>query len=569
MSARKYTIQGFLDEFMKRNQHTPERPFCWLLGSGASAQSNIKTGHELAHLWLKELHQRENTEDLPIEKWATAENLDIPGFDYARAESFYPSIYQRRFGDYPEQGYAFLEAAMDHAEPSIGYSFLAQIMGKTPHKVAITTNFDNLIADALFIYTDKSPLVCGHESLTDFISPKLRRPLVAKIHHDLLLKPKSNPAETAALSEKWTDALKRIFENFTPIVIGYGGNDGSLMGFLKTLEPIKGGIFWCYRNEKRIDPAVHEMVEHHRGKLVHIEGFDEVMLQLWNKFEFPSPLPALQTKHKQRETAFMDQFSALTTQLKLKSEDPETEKTREPAREAAQAASDRLTKEKDWRAWELKARAETDTAKREAIYKEGLKDFPSSAELTGNFANFISGVRKDYDEAERLYRKALELDPKDADYTGNFAIFMSDVRKDYDEAERLYREALKLDPNNATHTGNFANFMRTVRMNYDVAEGLYRKALELDPNNATHTGNFASFMSDVRKDYDEAERLYRKALELDPKDATHTGNFAVFMANRRKYYVEAERLYCRAIQLDPTNERIRKNYEIFRKKHRS
>src|SRR5438876_10550474 len=34
---------------------------------------------------------------------------------------------------------------------------------------------------------------------------------------------------------------------YTPIVVGYGGNDGSLMGMLKSLPQIKGGIFWCFR----------------------------------------------------------------------------------------------------------------------------------------------------------------------------------------------------------------------------------------------------------------------------------------------------------------------------------
>jgi len=50
-------------------------------------------------------------------------------------------------------------------------------MADKQHKAAITTNFDNLIADALAIYTRALPLVCGHESLTGFIRPNLQRPL--------------------------------------------------------------------------------------------------------------------------------------------------------------------------------------------------------------------------------------------------------------------------------------------------------------------------------------------------------------------------------------------------------
>ncbi|MFY0535026.1 hypothetical protein [Nannocystis pusilla] len=38
-------------------------------------------------------------------------------------------------------------------------------------------------------------------------------------------------AEIAALQTAWIEPLTRVFRAYTPIVIGYGGNDGSLMGF--------------------------------------------------------------------------------------------------------------------------------------------------------------------------------------------------------------------------------------------------------------------------------------------------------------------------------------------------
>jgi hypothetical protein len=124
-----------------------------VLGSGASFQSGIPTGDTLAMQWLEELHEMEDFNNLPLEKWATAANLGIKGFDFKKAANFYPFIYQRRFHDFREQGYAFLEDAMEEAEPSYGYSVFAQIMAGWQHKVAVTTNFDNLIADAISTYT--------------------------------------------------------------------------------------------------------------------------------------------------------------------------------------------------------------------------------------------------------------------------------------------------------------------------------------------------------------------------------------------------------------------------------
>jgi protein O-mannosyl-transferase len=492
MTAQKITIHGFLNEFKRRHEQMTDRPFCWILGSGASIQSGIPTGRELVNIWLKELHDLEDPDGIGFEEWVTAENLSIPGFELGSAANFYPWIYQRRFRDYKELGYAFLEKTMDHAEPSFGYSVLAQIMATTSHNVAVTTNFDNLISDALSTYTRTFPLVCGHESLTGYIRPNLRRPLIAKIHRDLLLAPLSNPEEIAKLPGEWAMALTKIFDRFTPIVIGYGGNDGSLMGFLRGVAPIEGGIFWCYREGGQTDPSIHEVIEHHHGRLVPIAGFDEVMLQLQEKLQLPFLLPQLQRVHEKRVADYQKQFEDLNAALKKPAETPAAEEARKPVRKAARAAVERLTKERDWWAWQLKAKAEVDPAKQEAIFRAGLEDFPHSADLTGNFAAFMKDAGRN-DEAEQLILKAVELDPNHANNTGNLAEFMYEVMKDYDEAERLYRRSLELDPKIAYHIAHFAQFLEKARQNYDEAERLYRKAMELEPASKWISENYEAF----------------------------------------------------------------------------
>lgn len=512
----------------------PDRPFCWVLGSGASVQSGIPTGKAFVLRWLEELHEMEYGESGSLENWATPANLGIKSFEFAKAANFYPWVYWRRYRRFRELGYAFLEKEMENAEPSYGYSVLAQIMAGTNHKAAVTTNFDNLIADALAIYTRALPLVCGHESLTGFIRPNLQRPLVAKIHRDLLLNPKNEPKELETLPNEWVLALKMIFQSYTPIVIGYGGNDGSLMGLLESLPPIKGGLFWCYRTADEPDQRIHKIVEHHDGTMVPILGFDELMLQLWEKLKLKSPKQELLETHEKRVSGWQSQFEELDKKVKTPGTQA-TEKELKPVRDAAAAAIERLTKEKDWWAWQLKANAEADPATQEAIYREGLRDFPESSELTANFALFMEEVRGNYDEAERLYRKALTLAPDNPAIAGNLADFLESVRHNYDEAERLYRKTLELNPRDAVYTGNFANFMKNVRKKYDEAERLYRRALELDPTEATYAGNFAIFMNDAKKDYDEAHRLFRKAVKLDPKDSYWEKQLAKFLNAHPKY----------------------------------
>ena len=87
-------------------------------------------------------------------------------------------------------------------------------MATTAHKVAVTTNFDNLIADALSIYTRTFPpfvAIVTNRLYQAKLAPTAGR---GKIHRDLLLAPLSNPDEIAKLPGEWAAALRKIFDRF-------------------------------------------------------------------------------------------------------------------------------------------------------------------------------------------------------------------------------------------------------------------------------------------------------------------------------------------------------------------
>ncbi|MCW0221236.1 MAG: hypothetical protein OJI67_23115 [Prosthecobacter sp.] len=190
--------------------------------------------------WLKVLHKDADNPEPELSQWATAKNLGIPGFEYTRREEFYGQIYAKRFEGTPRAGYAEIQKLLSGKEPSFGYSILAHILAKKQHKAVITTNFDNLVADALFLYSQTGPIQCIHESLAPFITTQLDRPLVVKVHRDLLLHPHSSNVDIDKLHDDWRAPLTDLLRHCTPIFIGYGGNDGSLMGLLNDLPP--GGL---------------------------------------------------------------------------------------------------------------------------------------------------------------------------------------------------------------------------------------------------------------------------------------------------------------------------------------
>jgi tetratricopeptide (TPR) repeat protein len=526
-SPVEWTVAGVLDEIGKLHSTMQDRALAFVLGSGASFSSGIPTGKTMAESWLKELHLRECCDGAERDQWLASGALGIKNLTWDKAAEFYPQIFERRFRGDPESGFASLETAMDGKEPSLGYSLLAEIMQHTRHKVVVTTNFDNLVADALAIHAHKPPLIVGHESLTGYVRPLSGRPLVAKIHRDLFYHPKNDEVGVSTLEQGWQEALTRLFKHYMPLVIGYGGNDGSLMGFLNDLKPgdINGRIFWCYRAGSPPSQAVRDLLLKLNGVMVAIPGFDEFMLQLAEKlikdFDMSAISERIEARGKKRAESYREQAENLQKKSLASTTEPS-----EGQLATRRVLADAFKDTKNWWAWNMRAKVEADPEKRDRIYREGIDTLPDSAELAGSYANFLRTVRKDDVAAEALYKKALELDPNHATNTGNYASFLSGIRKDYDAAEALYKKALELDPNHATNSGNYANFLRTIRKDYAAAEALYKKVLELDPNHATNSGNYANFLSGIHKSYDAAEALYKKALELDPNSANNHANLA-------------------------------------------
>ncbi len=563
-------VDGLIREFRTvrgdgtSNTGMRDRKFAFILGAGASVSSGIPAASTLVREWVALLYERNRDKHKykDEKEWAESADFPIHGFELNNAAKHYSQVYDECFRDDRDLGFYTLEESMRGARPHIGYSILAKILVDTDHKVVITTNFDDLVAQALLTYTGESPLVCGHESLAGFVRANPRRPLIAKIHRDLLMAPKSSEDDVKTLPDEWRRALNDLFNVYIPVVIGYGGNDGSLMGFLESLDVPQGnrGIYWCYHEKSGLpDAPTQKLVKKLNGVFIPIAGFDELMVLLGAALDVPILHGAILEEAEERAKWYREEYEKLLKKVK-ESKPREDANAPNPLVDAMVSMA---TREKNWWGWQQQINAEPDPDKQDAMYRAGLENFPGSPELTTYYASFLQDIRKDYDAAERLYKRALELDPNHAIIAGNYALFLQVIRKDYDEAERLYKRALELDPNHAGVTGNYASFLKVIRKDYDEAERLYKRALELDPNRAGVTGNYASFLKDIRKDYDEAERLYKRALELDPNHAGVTSNYALFLKEIRKDYDAAERLYKRALELDPDHASIMGNYASF------
>ena len=536
-----------LRQFLRYFEEQQNRKFCFILGAGASKSSGIPTGAELASQWLKEIE--EDLDEAQFEAWLEEEHIDKND-----PASFYHQIFAKRFEVDHQGGYDFFEKIMEKAEPSCGYSFLAEILAQGKHDIVITTNFDSLTEDALFIYTSKKPLVIGHADLAGFINIQLQRPQVIKVHHDLFFSPQNTESETEHIDEKLERGLQDIFQSYVPIVIGYGGNDG---GFMEVLEEVlyqDKGIYWCFTGKEHPKGKIEELVVDKQGCFIPIADFDELMVLLGEKIG----IGLLHERIKQITDKRVKRYAEQMKEVYIKS------------KEGSDLLSDALDKileleelgEPNWLTYGLLASKETDPEKIEFVYKEGLKKCPNSYELMNDYAAFLQNTKKDYAQAKKYYQKALESEPDDAKANYNYAGLLTFFIKDYVQAEKYYQKALALEPNDANINHHYALLLILAKRDYVQAEEYYQKALTLKPDDANINHHYALFLAIFKKDYVPAEKYYQKALALDPDSADNNSHYALLLILAKKDYARAEEYYQKALTLKPDDANINRNYAL-------
>ncbi|MEN4750474.1 hypothetical protein ABEH28_11965 [Pseudomonas sp. Ps21-P2] len=556
----EWSLDGVLADMASIHASMKDRQFAFILGAGASVSSGIPTGQTLAAKWLKDLHLRECLDDRSLDQWAGECGVADGVLTLDNAAEFYPQIFERRFEGDREAGYAELEVAMEGKLPSLGYSLLAEIIQHTRHKVVVTTNFDNLVADALAMHAHQSPLVVAHESLAGFVRPQMRRPLVAKIHRDLYLHPINDTLGVSTMEHGWKIALKRLFQYFTPVVVGYGGNDGSLMDMLMGLQPgdIAGRMIWCYRGNTRPPQKALDVLSKHNGILVRVPGFDQFMLQLAanlvNDFDVAAIAERTAELGRARASRYREQASSLRA---ISVVGTVAEK------KAGEVLTESVRSGQSWWSWQLMAENEPDFAKRDKIFKEGMLAFPDSVDLAGTYATFLEVHAQEYAAADTAFRHALTLDPRNSLYLGRYASFLEDHHQDFDRAQELYIKAAEPDTAHSNSLAMYAMFLAKYRHNNSEADALFNRALKNDTSNSWVRARYAQFLDVHLNDKNAAEAMFEEAYALNPQSDWLNVVFAKFLLRKG---VDSERpkfLFARALEISPQDTWVQDAYLEF------
>jgi tetratricopeptide (TPR) repeat protein len=530
---RAYTVGG-----------AAETQYALFIGAGCSASSGIPSAGALVRdHWIPRLRDVRAPEENDASEWVKREF----GIDQNRLP---PGAYGQIMTEllpYPALRQAEMEALCGAGRPGFGYATLAQLMAESGSRfnIVLTTNFDDLVADALYLFAGVHPLVIHHGALSPYIRATRTRPLVVKLHGHHQFSPLNTHEETQQVEPGLAAGVRSLLHDRGLIFIGYSGSDDGIREVLEALPPeaLPYGVFWVSGNEP--EGPIRPWLDERKAIWIRHQDFDELMVHVRGVFGLQMP----DVKRVQEAfDAVQQDYLSLSEKIRTR----EGARPEEAALRDAAARVDRTVR--DWAVYELRAQRfkSSDPDRAKAVYREGLADLPNSVPLHGNFANYLNGLGE-FNEAEEHYQRALELDPKFPIVLHDYAIFLWRYRGDEDKARHYIDQAIAFDPgDDATRLSNYANFAWEVRKDIDGAEQLFRRAVNVPSTTHQPFVQYGLFTQIERLNYQLAEDLYQEAMRRKPDDVSTLINFSNLAAIRGDVETAAQLLE-RAYAVDDEN----------------
>ncbi|UHC20422.1 SIR2 family protein (plasmid) [Methylobacterium currus] len=519
----------FIAQIAESISSSPNR-FAFFLGAGCSVSSGVLPASTLVLKWIRERWRQEKGYTLrgstalsaiDVESWYRKKS---PDFDARSAGAAYSDVFKDR---YPTIGMRRNEVAKftSNLDPNIGYALLATLMSdaKFGGKVntVITTNFDDLVSDALRIFHDQRALVIPHESLINFSTFAREAPVVIKLHGDALFDPLNTRDEIKKFNTNFTANIKHVLRGTSLIFLGYSGGDESVASALKSTGADRGDgdIYWV-NSSLPTQPDLLEWLERRKAIWVNYSDFDITLLALAKALRLSEPTAKLSAERVRRFQAAKDIYEHKLSELL---NDAGRAHPRSELRKIA-----KLTKK-------------LNLDEKLNILVDVVRKFPKDAKLSGYYAQQLVRAGKNK-EADYIYNECLKIDPNDVDNLCHYAGFIvddhsSDISRDVrlGIAEFLLWRSTLVAPRNAKALGSYASFMWTRRRDIVRAERYFQKSLQCDTLNAETLASYGNFVWRAMGAQEEALAYYSYALDKHPASFRLLANSAqiLFSAGRK------------------------------------
>lgn len=281
----------------------------FFLGAGASINSGIPSGGDLVWYFKRLIYCNENR--VSVEKYkdlyltSTRDMLQ----DYFDKKGTYPPQYDpKEYSYYFQECYPsardrqrFIDDKVSHKNPSLGYLCLAELISKGKIKNIWTTNFDSLVETATNIIDPQMDvLTCSSANSTSIPNFNPKNPCICKLHGDFRYDTLQNTDEELQTLEKEIyEYWKRSMMGRGLIVVGYSGNDNSIMSFIEENinDPdfLSNGLYWTIIKNGIVSQRVEDLIAKAKeigktAEIVEIEGFDDLLYDTYNYLGLSSTL---------------------------------------------------------------------------------------------------------------------------------------------------------------------------------------------------------------------------------------------------------------------------------------
>lgn len=547
---RKINIDELIEDLYADSLDESSR-YLFFIGAGCSVSSGIPTASILTRQWNQQFQKNK-----PLQYQNFCKHLSLPtttSHDKTGLSTHYFDFLEALFPDINAQQKE-LARLCDNRYPSLGYYFLAQLMKKSPFHIAMTTNFDNLLYEALFYLAgEHRPQLFQGCALWQPAYYIPSRPLVIQL-------PDRGNGYGFYDLEKWekeanrySHLLQSLMQGSKIIFLGYAARDP---GILDWLEGHSGGLvhaYWVCKKEPE-ETSLASWWQHLPAKTrVEYLPFEDLMVKIGNKFHFEVPhfdkliqkLKNSCTESKSSPVSHPEVSIAVATRASVK------EKTvlkkifpeeilipcadTPPASVISQIARPPKAQHKtditDVRRGVLDSIPPPTPANEECLSDEAYhgKITPQSREELLHLAKELEVTSPD--EAEKYYLEGLQNAPLEETWLIHYALFLSSVKKDASKAEQYYRAALVMNPAHIDNLGDYASFIVSTKEQHDQAEFYYQTALGINIKHSDNLEDYAIFLVTIRSDMVKAASFFRAALVIEPGQVRYLKNYAGFLSS--------------------------------------
>lgn len=602
------TISPF--EFVRRFHHgliNHDGRYVWFLGAGCSVSAGIGDAGATTLRWLGELKYLETGTAEDVVAWAPQR---FARFDPNDPAALYGEVLDALFYTEQEQERE-LERINASAEPGFGYATLAQLITQPEWgercNTLVTTNFDDLAADALYLYSQRKPQVLTHESFDRRIRISTSRPTILKIYGDAHLGGGHNAEYGHFLRSDVKDRLRAQFTEAALVFIGYGGRDESVADLLSGLPrgAPAGGIYWV--NDEEPGEPIRTWLEERNTLWTPYSDFEGLMYLIRREFALGHPRI---DRFDQILRHYDSQYRDLAARGDLKPDTipgfsaPVSPKARPApvAHEAPLAPLADPAKEAEPWAYSLAETVSDSFDSSDVIAEEDMHAYgedtiladpvslPASPEgeepenridrlIAAAVAAMASGERSETAPAAGILTETLmpepqvEAEPPVAETSAEpprpALAVVSETTKSAPFLTSAVPDSLRdriIEPEqDSEEEAEGLELPRRLLGRTDAAEldRRYLAAIQDSPGNARLLSRYARFLTVGRRDHDGAEHYFNRAIDADPQDGVALREFAKFLTDARRDFDRAEECYRLALRVDFENTETLIAYATF------